>query len=92
MYSDFKLSHFYYNRTSKRQIDNVMYILQGNVGGTKMTTSSLNCILSAYASNGLVDKAFAIYDNFTELEIPPNEDTYAYLMESLSADAMALIP
>ena len=69
-----------------------MYILQGNVDGTKMTTSSLNCVLSAYASNGLVDKAFAIYDHFTELEIPPNEDTYAYLMESLSVDAMTLIP
>eukprot|EP00560_Eucampia_antarctica_P002832 CAMPEP_0197837186 /NCGR_PEP_ID=MMETSP1437-20131217/31407_1 /TAXON_ID=49252 ORGANISM="Eucampia antarctica, Strain CCMP1452" /NCGR_SAMPLE_ID=MMETSP1437 /ASSEMBLY_ACC=CAM_ASM_001096 /LENGTH=210 /DNA_ID=CAMNT_0043444027 /DNA_START=59 /DNA_END=691 /DNA_ORIENTATION=+ len=57
-----------------------------------MTTSSLNCVLSAYASNGLVDKAFETYDNFADYEITPNSDTFAYLMESLSVDATTLIP
>jgi pentatricopeptide repeat protein len=79
-------------RVTERRVDNAMRILKDETPGTKISVNSLNCILSAYASNGLVDKAFETYDSFTDYEIIPNSDTFAYLMESLSVDANTLIP
>ncbi len=64
----------------------------GNEVGVRATTSALNTIISGYADLGLVDRAYQTYTNFPELECEPDDNTYAFLLESLVLNVTTAIP
>jgi hypothetical protein len=68
------------------RLDNAYYILANATEGTRITTASLNCIMSACAEGGLVDRTFATFDDFAEYNLDPDLETFSFFMESLSVD------
>eukprot|EP00978_Attheya_sp_CCMP212_P002177 scaffold4463_cov51-Attheya_sp.AAC.20 len=79
------VSHFI-RGWSVGRLDNAYYILVNGTEGTRITTASLNCIMSACAEGGLVDRTFATFDDFAEYRLEPDLDTFSFFMESLSVD------
>jgi len=59
--------------------------------GEGVTTAMLNCVLSAYAEWGLVDKVLDVFDEFNKLECYPNDDTFAFLMEAVAINITTAI-
>lgn len=73
------------NRFSARRVDAARHIVRSQEKeGIRMSLASLNIVLSAAAELGDVDRAFAIFDDFSVHGIEPNADTYSFLLESLS--------
>mmetsp|Transcript_23739 Transcript_23739/g.34882 ORF Transcript_23739/g.34882 Transcript_23739/m.34882 type:complete len:662 (-) Transcript_23739:92-2077(-) len=72
--------------TTSGRVDNAYYMLTNRTPGTSITTSSFNCILGACAKLGLVDSAFATYEDFEAYGLKPDANTFSYLMECLAVD------
>jgi pentatricopeptide repeat protein len=72
-------------RFSVGRVDNAYHTLIYNeIEGAKVTVSSLNTILSGCAELGDPDRAFAMFQDFANFDLEPDEDTYSFMMESLS--------
>lgn len=72
-------------KMSVRRLDHTYYMLtQKTPEETNLSTSILNCLLSACAQEGLLDRSFAVFDQFEKFNLEPDEDTFAFLMESLT--------
>lgn len=59
-------------------------VASDRVEGARVTVSTLNMVCSGYAELGQVNRAFAMFDDFTKYQLDPDEDTYSYMMEALS--------
>lgn len=59
-------------------------LIRNEIEGARVTVSSLNTILSGCAELGDPDRAFAMFEDFANFNLEPDEDTYSYMMESLS--------
>jgi len=56
------------------------------------STSSLNTIMCAYADVGLSAKAIELYNEFEDLQCNPDENTFAFLMDSALMNVSTAIP
>jgi pentatricopeptide repeat protein len=76
-------------RFSVRRIENAYRMIIHREMGCEPSLYSLNTIISAFAENGEMDRAFDIlFQDFVTFDIEPDGDTYSYAMESLATSSM----
>eukprot|EP01083_Nonionella_stella_P001775 5085_1 len=52
----------------------------------------MNCVMSAFADLGLVDRTCFVLQKFEELQLEPDENTFIFMMEALAMNLTTAIP
>lgn len=60
--------------------------------GITISTAILNCILCACAEEGLVDRSFAVFDDFENFGLQPDVNSFSFLMEGLAVEVSQIYP
>ena len=80
-------------RTTRRRLDHAYNMLiRTSPNGVKLSTPILNCLLAACAQEGLVDRSFAIFDQFVALDLQPDQESFSFLMEGLAKEISKMCP
>jgi len=80
-------------RASIRRLDHAYYMLTKNTPeGITISTAILNCVLCACAEEGLVDRSFAVFDDFENFGLQPDVNSFSFLMEGLAVEVSQIYP
>mmetsp|Transcript_11057 Transcript_11057/g.16739 ORF Transcript_11057/g.16739 Transcript_11057/m.16739 type:complete len:702 (+) Transcript_11057:125-2230(+) len=56
------------------------------------TAAAMNCVMSAFADLGLVDRTCFVFQKFEEFQLEPDENTFLFMMEALAMNLTTAIP
>lgn len=80
------------SRSTIHRLDNCLFILRSKHDGIQATVSALNCIMSAFADLGMIEKTYSVYEMFDYLKCEPNIDTFKFMMEAIHMNLSTAIP
>ena len=66
-----------------RRLAHARHLLAYNHDGQYLSTSGINCLLLGYGMKKDLETAFELFENFDKYNIQADDNTYAFLMESL---------